>query len=211
MKYAIALGYGLFDKSKEGYRNYLDNFVEFVNQNNTDIVVLSGGHTNPERMSESEASTMRNYIKPLIRDSVKILLEDKALSTTQNIRFLKKFIRFEKKDEVVLFCDNVRSPKIMWFVLHYWFDLSKTKVEEYFLDYSLKFYKKHYTTEEIGKEMYKGLKYKNVTVKPYPLRTKIDEAISNQISTVIEILSLYDKGLDKKIIKAVKIRQGLSK
>ena len=94
----------------------------------------------------------------------------------------------------------------------HWIDKNKDlKNYKTLVNYSLQYYKKHFTTEEIGKEIMKGLKYKNVTVIPYKLRTKIEEAISNQVSTIIELNSLYDKQLNKKLIRIIKIRQGLAK
>ena len=41
------------------------------------------------------------------------------------------------------------------------------------------------------------------------MRTDIDDAISGQIASVLEINSLYDKKLYSKLIKEVKIKFGL--
>ena len=41
------------------------------------------------------------------------------------------------------------------------------------------------------------------------MRTDIDDAISGQIASILEINSLYDKKLYSKLIKAVKIKFGL--
>jgi hypothetical protein len=38
---------------------------------------------------------------------------------------------------------------------------------------------------------------------------RIEDAVSNQVSTAMEILSLYDKELDELMTDAVKIKHGL--
>ena len=63
VKYAVLLGYGLFDRSNMNYKRYLDNFASFANKNNIEVVVLSGGHTNPRRPLESEAGTISKYLE----------------------------------------------------------------------------------------------------------------------------------------------------
>ena len=125
MKYALLLGYGLFSTERTDYRKYADNFVSFVNKNKVDFAILCGGHTNPERISESEARTLADYIAPRLKVRCKIKLEDKSLTTGQNIKFSSRFLDTRGKNKIFVFCDNIRPPKIMWFVLHYWFGLSK--------------------------------------------------------------------------------------
>ena len=207
VKYAVLLGYGLFDQSNN-YKRYLDNFASFVNKKNIEVAVLSGGHTNPRRPSESEASTISKYLENKVKQNTTILLEERALTTAQNIEFTRPLLKLTSSS-VTVFCDNIRTPKVMWYILHYWFGLSKREIENYFLGYSLKFYSKHFTTEQIGKELSKGLVYKNVLVKPYRMRTDIDDAVSVQIASILEINSLYDKKLYSKLIKAIKIKFGL--
>ncbi|MGD0729103.1 MAG: ElyC/SanA/YdcF family protein [Candidatus Micrarchaeaceae archaeon] len=206
--YAVLLGYGLFDKTKVKYKRYLDNFASFVNEHKVGIVVLSGGKTDPKQPHRSEAMSMAEYLKPIIKSKAQIRLENNSLTSSQNIEFSKKFIDLNT-DSITIFCDNIRPPKIMWYVLHYWFHLNKKQIEDYFIDYSLEFYKKHLTTEQIGKELSKGISYKNVKVKPYHMRTDIDGAVSNQIASILEINSLYDKDLERKLVRTIKIKFGL--
>ncbi len=209
MKYAVILGYGLFDDSKSRYARYLDAFTRFVNANAVDVAVFSGGHTSPERISISEAATMADHVRPLLKRNVKIVLEESSLSTAQNIEFSGRVVDTCKGNTIIVFCDNIRPAKVLWFVMHYWFDLSKREIERYFIGLSLVYYRKRYTTEQIGKEMKRGMAYKNVTIFPYPLRSGIDDAISQQIPTVLEIGALYDRRLYGELIRAVKVRQGL--
>jgi hypothetical protein len=112
-------------------------------------------------------------------------------------------------NKITVFCDNIRQLKVMWFALHFWFHLSKREIEQYFIDYALAYYKRHFTTEQIGLEVAKGITYNNLTIKPYPMRKKITDAVANQIPSTLEINSLYDKALDKRLIKTIKIKFGL--
>jgi hypothetical protein len=209
MRYAVVLGYGLFDKSDANYKGYVDNFVGFANRNKIDAIVLSGGHTNPKRKSESEASTIECYIRPKLKRRTRIILEDRSISTDQNIDFVGKIVHVGKGDEVIVFCDNIRPPRVMWFILHYWFGLSAGKIERYFIDIAVKHYKKGHTNKEIGREMTKGMKYGKVRIIAYPLRTGIEEAVSNQVATTMDILSLYDKELHEILNEATRIKHGI--
>ena len=74
MKYSLLLGYGLFNKSNLIYKQYLDNFASFVNKENVEVVVISGGHTDPKRPSESEAGTISKYLENKINKGTKICL-----------------------------------------------------------------------------------------------------------------------------------------
>ena len=88
VKYAVLLGYGLFDRSNINYKRYLDNFASFVNKNDIEVVILSGGHTNPRRPLESEASTISKYIETKLKQNTTILLEERSLTTAQTLSLL---------------------------------------------------------------------------------------------------------------------------
>jgi hypothetical protein len=92
MKYAVLLGYGLFEPSKVKYKGYIDNFASFVNKNRINTVVLSGGRTDPKQPSRSEAMSIAEYLKPLIKTKTKILLENDSLTSSQNIEFTERFL-----------------------------------------------------------------------------------------------------------------------
>ena len=208
-KYAILLGYGRFDRSNVPYRRYVDSFASFVNKNAVDTIILAGGYTDKTHPKVSEAESVFGYLQPLLKRDVGVIFEEKSLTTKQNIEFCKKFINLKGGDAVTVFCDNVRPPKVMWFILHYWFDLSKVQIEQYFVDYGQTYYSKNYTTEMIGNEVVKGLKHGNVTIKPFRMRTKIEAAIGQEIPTLLEINTIYDKSLDKRLMREIKIRFGL--
>ncbi len=152
---------------------------------------------------------MAEYLSRRLNKKVNVILEDNSLSTIENIKLTKRLVSLGNGDEVVVFCDNVRPPKVMWFVLHFWFKLTRSEIEKYFLNYSIKHYKKHYTTEMIGGEIASGMRYENVNVVPYRWRTEINDAVSAQIASIMEILSLYDNRLEKELKRAIRVKFGM--
>lgn len=210
-KYALLLGYGIFGHAKVSQAKYVDyvkSFASYVNQNKIDTIIISGGHTSPKHPLKSEAKSIAEYLKPLLKGNTSIILEKWSLTTLDNIEFSKKFLNLEDST-VTVFCDNIRPQKVIWLVLHFWFGLSKKKIEKYFVDYSVKYYITHFTDEGLGKEMSKGFTYKNVTVKPYRMRTDIDDAISAIVGDMLEINSLYENSLSKRLTKYIKVKLGL--
>jgi hypothetical protein len=208
IKYALLLGYGIFGHAKVSqakYADYVKSFASYVNQNKIDIIIISGGHTSPKRPLESEAESIEKYLKPLLKRNTTIILENWSLTTLENIEFSKKFINLDSSN-ITIFCDNIRPQKVIWLILHFWFGLDKKKIEKYFIDYSVKYYVTHFTDEGLGKEMSKGFTYKNVTVKPYPMRVDIDDAISAITGDILEINSLYEKSIRTRLIKYVKVK-----
>jgi len=210
VKYAVLLGYGIFNRAKVSeakYEDYVRKFASFVNKQKVDVVVLSGGHTSPKRLLESEAESIAKYLKPLLKGNVTVHLENRSLTTLQNIEFSRKFLDL-KASSITVFCDNIRPQKVMWLILHFWFKLDRKKIEDYFISYSVKYYVTHFTDEGLGKEMSKGFTYKNIAIVPYPMRTDIDDAISALISDMLEIESLYKKSLKTKVVRFFKKKLG---
>jgi len=214
VKYALLLGYGIFNHSKVSkakYADYVKNFASFVNKEKVDIVVISGGHTSPKRPLESEAESLATYLRPRLKKGIPILLENNSLTTLENIEYSMKFLKVDPSNTITVFCDNIRPQKVMWLVLNFWFKLDKKLIQKYFVDYSMKYYITHFTDEGLGKEMAKGFRYKNVMVMPYPMRTDIDDAISALIGDILEINSLYDKSTRTKLIKFAKTKLGFTR
>lgn len=208
---AVVLGYGLFDESKTTYKAYLDNFVRSVNGNDIGKVVLCGGATDPAKPSVSEASSIRDYVKPLLKRGVEVILEEGSITTDQNIRFAASSVDVGNAGAPIsVFCDNVRPPKVIWYVLAYWFGLNKQQIIDYLLDYFKEYYAKHMTTEQLGKLIAtEGMIYRNVRIVPFRMRTDIDDATGNILSTLVSIEVLYNKRLYRKFVDEIKIKFGL--
>lgn len=206
-KYAVILGYGLFDESNALYKSYLDTAIEHANNDSDSVIVFAGGKTNPKHPSDSEAGTMYKYAKPLLKEHVRVLLEEESMTTPQNIEFVSKLIPQAISDpstnKIEVFCDNIRMVKVMWFVQHYWFKRNMDAIAQFFVDYGYQFYQKQHTTEQIGDHLRNGLEYENVSIVPCWIHTRINSAISQQIGSVLEIQALYDGVLEKKLMRNV--------
>lgn len=206
-KYGVLLGYGLFDGKNAKYRGYLDAFAALAKEQRFDRVVLCGGKTSPGRPYDSESGTARSYLEGKLKGKV-IEIEDRSFTTAQNIRFAKKFLGFGRKDQITIFCDNVRPFKTMWYVMHYWYGLRRGQIQDYFVNFALPFYRKHYTTEEIGNAYSANLEYKGVTIVPYRMRERIEDAVGQIPASVLEIIALYDKSLETKLMRSTRIKFG---
>ena len=209
-KYAILLGYGLFDQKNANYRKYLDAFSSFARKNKIENVIICGGRTSPQHPYDSEAGTMQGYLAGKL-GKAKIEIENRSMTTAQNIRFARRFIVLRKGDRAFIFCDNIRPFKVLWYVMHYWYGLRKGQIEDHFVNLSIPYYKKRFTTEQMGKVYSDNLTYGNVTVNTFKMRKEIEDAIGQIPASVLEISSIYDKGLERKLMHAIRVKFGFEK
>jgi hypothetical protein len=205
-KTAILIANGIFDASLEHYKNYVDEFIDFVNKNNVEKIIIGGGYTNKES-TVSEASSVKQYLEPKISNNAKILLEERSLTASQSIKFSKKIVKLKPEDEVTVFCDSSIAVKVMWFVMHYWFKLKKKDIYEDAFNYIKIHYSKHNKVDDIGKSiLLPGILYKNVEIHPCTTLPSIESAIAQQIISLVDIGTLYDKELNEKFIEITKER-----
>lgn len=100
--YLILLGCGL-DKDNESLTmlRRVNRAVEYLNNNRDTKVIVSGGYTtNPE---VSEASVMKRLLLERNIAEDRIIFEDRATNTIENIKYSYNFI--EKNSKVVI-CSN---------------------------------------------------------------------------------------------------------
>lgn len=97
LDYILVLGAGL-DGEKVGktLQSRLDKALEYYNINNDAIFIVSGGQGKDEIISEAEA--MYRYLVENGVEKDKILKEDKATTTLENIKFTKEILR-DRNDE----------------------------------------------------------------------------------------------------------------
>jgi dihydrodipicolinate synthase/N-acetylneuraminate lyase len=208
-KYAILLGFGLFEESNQKYKAYLDRFVKFVKKNKIDVVVLCGGHTNLKSPEKSEAGTMADYLTKFLDSNVKIVLEDRSLTTEQNIKFAKEHMNLDPKNKIFIVSDSVRFFKIYWLMLYHWFGLSKDEINAEWLKIAKEAYnnpKKKAINIEL-KDMKRLLAYKNVRITIDGLHKDYKNAVQVILSEVFEIEGLYDQNVNNRYLEQTKAKE----
>ena len=205
MRYATIFGFGLFDQSNPKYKAYVDRFALFVKKNKIDEVVICGGHTNAAVPEKSEAGTIAEYLRPIL-GNVKMHVEDRSLTSEQNIAFAKQFIDINSAEKIFVIVDSVRFFKVFWMILDRWFGLGKRQIEEEWLNRLIGVYtnpKKKDTTLAF-KDIKKLLFYKNVKLVVDRHHKEYRSAMHTIISEPFEIEALYDQAVYDKFLEMTK-------
>ncbi len=186
MNIAIVLGYGLFEESNQEYKDYLDWIAKTVTDQKIEKLIICGGFTNPLHKDLSEAQSMSNYIKNLLPPDIKIVLEEKSITTPQNLEFAKEEIATE--DSVLIFCDLARLAKVIWLSARILLAKTQTEVSHSVLSF--------YLDKKI-----KPFVDWNLTVMPFdfPSRDKY-QYFAQSFTSLLEVQSLDDPTLEEKII-----------
>lgn len=210
-KTAVLLGTGIFDSDMKDYKGYIDEFVEFVNRNNVGRVIVCGGQTNPDSRL-TEASSIIKYMAPLLGKNVQLIAEEDSITASQSIRYSKPLLKMKKSDDVTVFCDAVLAVKVMWFIMHYWFDMDRADIEQDALNFISLYYSKHHNVEDVGRGIiHTGVLYKNVEVHPCSVRPSMESAIAQQLVSLVDIAALYNEPLYRLFIETTKKRYGIKK
>lgn len=208
---AVLLGNGVFDSRMRSYKEYVDEFVEFANRNKVDMAIISGGHTDP-KAKLSEAHSIRSYIAPKLSKKTRLITEQNSITAAQSIRYIKPILKLKKTDDVSVFCNSVVAVKVMWFIMHYWFGLSRKEIEEDALNYIYLYYSKRNGVDDIGKGIgHTGVLYENVEVHPCHIKPTMESAIAQQLISLVDVAALYNPLLYSKFIEATKKRYGIKK
>lgn len=208
-KYGVLLCYGIYHGGKTRYRNYLDSFARLVKRRGITSVVISGGYTDPARPDYSEADSIAKYLDGKLGDNVTVSLERRSINTPQNILYSRDIVTLSRGNDVLVFCDNIRQIKVLWYVLHYWFGLGRREICMFFVDYAKANYRRGLDTDGIGRELEKGVKYRNVIVMPHRMHTDVRHATAQQIATLVQVESLYDSKLEKAAVEGVMEKFGM--
>ena len=133
MNITIVLGYGVFKEDNLQYKGYLDDALKLIEENKSDLVVTTGGFSNKDLPNLSEAASVRDYfikVSPNLAD--KIIFEEQALSTPQNLEFCKKLLEDKNIswDKLYITCDSIRLPKISYLALSCFKNLSEKEIIE---------------------------------------------------------------------------------
>lgn len=187
-KIGIVLLYGIYSEERRDYRKYLNYIVDEIVQEKLDQVILCGGHTNPNRLTASEASTARDYL--LTKNNFnKYILEDKSITTNQNLMYAAdKLVKMniDEDDEIFVYGDLTRKSKIAWIAMHEIFNLSQKEIFAFMLEYVHE------------QNVYKDIKYKNLIIRGFDFIEKSkEETIAMSFTAILDVLALYDTDLEK--------------
>lgn len=92
-------------KISDTLRHRLDKSIEYYNKNKDINIIVTGGQGNEENISEALA--MNNYLVEQGVEASKIIMEDKATTTLENIIFSKDILeKMDKENDKVLIVTN---------------------------------------------------------------------------------------------------------
>jgi DUF218 domain len=114
-KIAIIHGYGIVDMEKPFYQTYIAQCVDYIQNNNIDTVICSGGFTNPN-ITISEAKSLQIALQNK-GTQAKRILEENSLTTFENIQNIIKIVNLSEYDQVHILCSNYHLPKTMYLSL----------------------------------------------------------------------------------------------
>ncbi len=192
-KAIVVLGYGVFEKSNDNYKNYIDRALSFIKENNFNRIIICGGFTN-HNINISEAASIRDYIVEQDSSlSSQIILEDKSITTPQNLEFASKIISTTVKSIAVI-CDSIRAPKVYYLALRYFYPkITEEIIYRSLLSQSIE--KKVDVTKDIT------LEYDNLVIQGFNLSRSPKEIGDQIIATMEEVAAFNYSSVDKDILE----------
>ena len=187
MNTAILLCYGYLEPENREYKDYVDWVVKDMTENDLEKLIICGGQTNPAKGEQTEAGSVKQYLRDTHPQLVNIELEDRSITTNKNLEFVAGKITDE--DKLIVYCDLTRVAKVTWLALTYLLR------------------KDRHDTATILLEYVKGKKpipfvYENLTVKGFVFPSRdINYAIAQSFSSLLEVEAIYDKTLEDKILE----------
>lgn len=196
MKTAIVLGYGVFQETNAEYKEYLDWIAKDCQEQGIEKIIFTGGCSNNTLPDISEAKANQKYFQKICPNISQSVLEEKSLTTAQNLQFSAHLIQ-PNLDEIIVYCDLYRTAKIIWISLHYLLGLSRHDIALSLLDFR-------------KEKKIRPYIYKNLTVKGYDFPSRDKNIVLGQTySSLIEVESLYDEEVDQKLNNQRKQEFGL--
>jgi hypothetical protein len=210
MKAGIVLGYGIFVEPNPEYKKYFEYAVGILNDTQCDVVVTTGGCSNKDFPQKSEAKTISEVlceIDPKLKP--KILLEEEALSTPQNIQFCARLLAQQSKHKVsgiVLIGDSIRIPKAAFLSMTY---LSPILGVTLSVKERIKRLSGLYLEEKT--DLLKQIRFSagGVDVFGYPLSNKPYMYANQILSSMLEVFSPEFPDLHEEFIRWRKNKWGL--
>lgn len=110
---AIIHGYGRVVPNNTFYDLYIDKLAHFLDKNNIDTIICSGGFTD-SKVKQSEAESLKIALESKLSFDGQWLLEEKSFTTFANIKEIEKLIQKDSFDSIHVFCRNTHLPKIIY-------------------------------------------------------------------------------------------------
>ncbi len=195
--YAVIFCFSIFDKHNRDTRGYFERFADFVNSKKIDYAVISGGFTEANTPELSEARTSAEFLAELLNLRTRIIIDEKATSSIDNVKFAGENVDLNPKNKVYVITDAVRFSKVYWLILHYWFRLPRKKIAREWSGIISKAYiGKKENSKTLTISDFDGLiKYKNVEIVIDPLHSNYAAAVQILAAWPMEQAVLYDEKL----------------
>lgn len=173
---AIILGYGVFIKPNHNYQSYLESVLENILSTSFEKIIICGGYSSSEHPSLSEAESIKQlFIKLQPKLASLLILEDKSLTTPQNLEFSQKIAN---NQNITIYCDSVRVPKVFYLSFSLYFPKLNEK-------------EKLAVLAKVGRELNFSqnvtMSYQNIKIIGIPFSKTIDLAAHQIISSMIEM------------------------
>lgn len=112
----IVCGYGC-DPQGKMIQKYISFSAALIGKTPSgSVVITAGGYTQPKRFKISEAQMMKSELERRgIGIIHPILLEERSITSPQNIENAFKIVKKISADTVTIICDSIRAPKIKVF------------------------------------------------------------------------------------------------
>lgn len=196
MKTAIVLGYGVFQETNAEYKEYLDWIAKDCQEQGIEKIIFTGGCSNNTLPGISEANANQEYLQKIYPNMPQSFLEDKSITTPQNIQFSLQYFKPDE-DEITVYGDLYRSAKIIWLCLHYFLKLTKTDIAILLHDFAKA---KQFVPFKIKNFVYKGF--------DFPSRDKKD-ILGQTYLSLSEVEGIYNQDIDQHITQYRKQEFGL--
>ncbi len=120
-KVIVDLGVWLNDEYLEKIKRYQLPFLKRELEDPTTILILAGGHTNPEKPFISEAMAKQRFLLLENLPGERILLENQSIRTTHNLKFVIRELPLDcpKIDKIVFTGEEGSKKEVLFLAPRY--------------------------------------------------------------------------------------------
>jgi hypothetical protein len=187
----IILGYGIFTSKDKIYKDYLDTYLDAISKNIPDIIITTGGISNPRYPDLSEAKSMGKYL--LSRNNTlkdKLFYEERSLSTNENLLYTKELLDQQgvNPNKIIIFCDSIRVVKVYYMACHIFneslfLSMDDTKIYKHILEL--------HETNKLNLLKNIIIKQRNLSIQGINMH-RTPENIAKQISGTLAEIAIFN-------------------